>query len=148
MDEMRKAVGRFGISGKTQTQPMAQLSDGLRSRVVFAWLVRALRTVCDRVKPVCAWTAACLCCGLCASGVLPCSIDRGAWRMKSQCQLPGIWVLAFLAKRRLCALRRSAEIARCYADAQAYKTPHLLLLDEPTNHLVRGFGSRVPLFVP
>lgn len=42
----------------------------------------------------------------------------------------------------------SAEIARCYADAQAYKTPHLLLLDEPTNHLVRGFGSRVPLFVP
>ncbi len=41
MDEMRKAVGRFGISGKTQTQPMAQLSDGLRSRVVFAWLVCA-----------------------------------------------------------------------------------------------------------
>lgn len=43
VDEMRKAVGRFGISGKTQTQPMAQLSDGLRSRVVFAWLVRAAR---------------------------------------------------------------------------------------------------------
>lgn len=40
MEEMRKAVGRFGITGKTQTQPMAQLSDGLRSRVVFAWLVR------------------------------------------------------------------------------------------------------------
>ncbi|KAK9840983.1 hypothetical protein WJX81_003709 [Elliptochloris bilobata] len=38
VEEMRKAVGRFGISGKTQTQPMAQLSDGLRSRVVFAWL--------------------------------------------------------------------------------------------------------------
>ena len=41
VEEMRKAVGRFGITGKTQTQPMAQLSDGLRSRVVFAWLVRA-----------------------------------------------------------------------------------------------------------
>ena len=40
VDEMRKAVGRFGITGKTQTQPMSQLSDGLRSRVVFAWLVR------------------------------------------------------------------------------------------------------------
>ena len=44
MEEMRKAVGRFGITGKTQTQPMAQLSDGLRSRVVFAWLVRKSNT--------------------------------------------------------------------------------------------------------
>ena len=38
LEKMRAAVGRFGISGKAQTQPMAQLSDGLRSRVVFAWL--------------------------------------------------------------------------------------------------------------
>jgi hypothetical protein len=35
---MRKAVGRFGITGKAQTQPILQLSDGLRSRLVFAWL--------------------------------------------------------------------------------------------------------------
>lgn len=39
---MRSWVGRFGITGKAQTQRMAQLSDGLRSRVVFAWL--ALQT--------------------------------------------------------------------------------------------------------
>ncbi|KAK9798574.1 hypothetical protein WJX73_000569 [Symbiochloris irregularis] len=42
LEKMRSWVGRFGITGKAQTQPMAQLSDGLRSRVVFAWL--ALQT--------------------------------------------------------------------------------------------------------
>ena len=35
---MRSQVGRFGITGKAQTSKMAQLSDGLRSRVVFSWL--------------------------------------------------------------------------------------------------------------
>ena len=39
---MRSWVGRFGITGKAQTSPMSQLSDGLRSRVVFSWL--ALKT--------------------------------------------------------------------------------------------------------
>ncbi|EIE26592.1 P-loop containing nucleoside triphosphate hydrolase protein [Coccomyxa subellipsoidea C-169] len=38
LEGMRKAVGRFGITGKAQTQPILQLSDGLRSRLVFAWL--------------------------------------------------------------------------------------------------------------
>jgi ATP-binding cassette subfamily F protein 2 len=37
---MRGAVGRFGITGKAQTLKMSQLSDGLKSRVVFAWLAR------------------------------------------------------------------------------------------------------------
>merc|ERR1719362_1532621 len=37
-DEMRKVIGRYGISGKAQTSPMKQLSDGQRCRVVFAWL--------------------------------------------------------------------------------------------------------------
>ena len=35
---MRSQVGRFGITGKAQTSKMEQLSDGLRSRVVFSWL--------------------------------------------------------------------------------------------------------------
>ena len=38
LEGMRRAVGRFGITGKAQTQPILQLSDGLRSRLVFAWL--------------------------------------------------------------------------------------------------------------
>ncbi len=38
LESMRRAVGRFGITGKSQTQPILQLSDGLRSRLVFAWL--------------------------------------------------------------------------------------------------------------
>ena len=42
LEKMRSWVGRFGITGKAQTQPMEQLSDGLRSRVVFSWL--ALQT--------------------------------------------------------------------------------------------------------
>lgn len=35
---MRAAIGRFGITGKNQTMAMRKLSDGLKSRVVFAWL--------------------------------------------------------------------------------------------------------------
>lgn len=38
IDKTRSAVGRFGITGKAQTQPIKNLSDGLRSRVVFAKL--------------------------------------------------------------------------------------------------------------
>merc|ERR1712061_102165 len=37
-DEMRKVIGRYGITGKAQTAQMKQLSDGQRCRVVFAWL--------------------------------------------------------------------------------------------------------------
>merc|ERR1712029_1175647 len=37
-DEMRKIIGRYGITGKQQTAPIKQLSDGQRCRVVFAWL--------------------------------------------------------------------------------------------------------------
>jgi ATP-binding cassette subfamily F protein 2 len=35
---MRKYLGRYGLSGKVQTTPMETLSDGQRSRVVFAFL--------------------------------------------------------------------------------------------------------------
>lgn len=55
VEEMRKAVGRFGITGKTQTQPMAQLSDGLRSRVVFAWLARPVVCLFDIICRLCYW---------------------------------------------------------------------------------------------
>merc|ERR1719486_172653 len=37
-DEMRRIIGRYGITGKQQTAPIKQLSDGQRCRVVFAWL--------------------------------------------------------------------------------------------------------------
>ncbi|KNA22931.1 hypothetical protein SOVF_029420 [Spinacia oleracea] len=37
-EKMRSAIGRFGLSGKAQTMPMKNLSDGQRSRVIFAWL--------------------------------------------------------------------------------------------------------------
>jgi len=37
-EKMRSVIGRFGITGKAQTCPMKQLSDGQKSRVVFAWL--------------------------------------------------------------------------------------------------------------
>jgi len=37
-EKMRSVIGRFGITGKAQTVPMKQLSDGQKSRVVFAWL--------------------------------------------------------------------------------------------------------------
>jgi len=37
-EEMRKIVGRYGLTGKQQVCPIRQLSDGQRCRVVFAWL--------------------------------------------------------------------------------------------------------------
>lgn len=37
-EDMRKVIGRYGLTGKQQTAPMKQLSDGQKCRVVFAWL--------------------------------------------------------------------------------------------------------------
>jgi ATP-binding cassette subfamily F protein 2 len=37
-EEMRKIIGRYGLSGRQQVCPMKNLSDGQRCRVVFAWL--------------------------------------------------------------------------------------------------------------
>jgi len=37
-EEMRKAIGRYGITGITQTLAIKNLSDGQKSRVVFAWI--------------------------------------------------------------------------------------------------------------
>ncbi|KAI3896777.1 hypothetical protein MKW98_009630 [Papaver atlanticum] len=37
-ERMRAAIGRFGLTGKAQIMPMKNLSDGQRSRVIFAWL--------------------------------------------------------------------------------------------------------------
>uniref|UniRef100_A0A7S3KVU2 ABC transporter domain-containing protein n=1 Tax=Amphora coffeiformis TaxID=265554 RepID=A0A7S3KVU2_9STRA len=39
-EDLRKYLGRFGISGKMQMQKMGELSDGQKSRVVFAKLGR------------------------------------------------------------------------------------------------------------
>lgn len=39
-DEQRKYLGRFGVAGAQQVQKMAELSDGQKSRVVFAKLGR------------------------------------------------------------------------------------------------------------
>ncbi|GJS61547.1 ABC transporter F family member 1 [Tanacetum coccineum] len=37
-EKMRASIGRFGLTGKAQTMPMKNLSDGQKSRVIFAWL--------------------------------------------------------------------------------------------------------------
>ena len=37
-EEMRKIVGRYGLTGLQQTCPIRNLSDGQRCRVIFAWL--------------------------------------------------------------------------------------------------------------
>ncbi|XVE92697.1 hypothetical protein REPUB_Repub01dG0121900 [Reevesia pubescens] len=35
---MRAAIGKFGLTGKAQVMAKKNLSDGQRSRVIFAWL--------------------------------------------------------------------------------------------------------------
>lgn len=37
-EEMRRIVGRYGLTGKQQVCPIRNLSDGQRCRVIFAWL--------------------------------------------------------------------------------------------------------------
>lgn len=37
-EEMRRIVGRYGLTGRQQICPMRHLSDGQRCRVVFSWL--------------------------------------------------------------------------------------------------------------
>lgn len=37
-EKMRAAIGKFGLTGKAQIMPMKNLSDGQKSRVIFAWL--------------------------------------------------------------------------------------------------------------
>lgn len=37
-EEMRKIIGRYGLTGRQQVCPIRQLSDGQKCRVVFAWL--------------------------------------------------------------------------------------------------------------
>lgn len=39
-EELRKFLGRYGVSGEVQTQVMANLSDGQRTRVVFAKMAK------------------------------------------------------------------------------------------------------------
>jgi ATP-binding cassette subfamily F protein 2 len=38
VEDMRKIIGRYGLTGREQVCPMKQLSDGQRCRVSFAWL--------------------------------------------------------------------------------------------------------------
>ncbi|CAK8685322.1 ATP-binding cassette sub-family F member 2-like [Clavelina lepadiformis] len=38
LEQLRKKVGKYGISGKQQLCPISKLSDGQKCRVVFAWL--------------------------------------------------------------------------------------------------------------
>ncbi|XP_013390945.1 ATP-binding cassette sub-family F member 2 [Lingula anatina] len=38
VEEMRKIIGRYGLTGQQQVCPMRNLSDGQKRRVVFAWL--------------------------------------------------------------------------------------------------------------
>merc|ERR1719457_226333 len=37
-EEMRKIIGRYGLTGKQQVNPIMNLSDGQKCRVCFAWL--------------------------------------------------------------------------------------------------------------
>uniref|UniRef100_A0A8C3G2G6 ATP-binding cassette, sub-family F (GCN20), member 2b n=1 Tax=Cyclopterus lumpus TaxID=8103 RepID=A0A8C3G2G6_CYCLU len=37
-EDMRKIIGRYGLTGKQQTSPIRNLSDGQKCRVCFAWL--------------------------------------------------------------------------------------------------------------
>lgn len=39
-EAIRRIIGRYGITGKDQTVPIKQLSDGMKRRISFAWLAQ------------------------------------------------------------------------------------------------------------
>lgn len=47
-EDLRKYLGRFGVSGRMQVQKMEELSDGQKSRVVFAKLGRDVPHIVSR----------------------------------------------------------------------------------------------------
>jgi len=40
IEHVRKIVGRYGLTGKAQTNPIGHLSDGQRCRIIFAWIAQ------------------------------------------------------------------------------------------------------------
>merc|ERR1712107_593411 len=44
--ELRKALGQFGLPGKIHTQPIQTLSGGQKNRVVFAGMLWKILTFC------------------------------------------------------------------------------------------------------
>ena len=38
IENVRSVVGRFGVSGQSQTMKIHQLSDGQKARIVFSWI--------------------------------------------------------------------------------------------------------------
>jgi len=40
IEQMRRILGRYGLSGNDQTKPIGHLSDGQRCRIVFAWMAQ------------------------------------------------------------------------------------------------------------
>lgn len=40
IEQMRKILGRYGLSGVSQTKPIGHLSDGQRCRIIFAWMAQ------------------------------------------------------------------------------------------------------------
>lgn len=40
IEEMRKILGRYGLSGKAQIKPIGHLSDGQKCRIIFAWMAQ------------------------------------------------------------------------------------------------------------
>lgn len=40
IEQMRKILGRYGLTGKSQTKPIGNLSDGQRCRIIFAYMAQ------------------------------------------------------------------------------------------------------------
>ena len=52
VEDARKMVGRFGITGRAQTMAIKSLSDGLRSRVVFSRLAHECASSANSILPL------------------------------------------------------------------------------------------------
>lgn len=55
-EEMRKIIGRYGLTGKQQVSPIRNLSDGQKCRVCLAWLAWQNPTCSSWTSPPTTWT--------------------------------------------------------------------------------------------
>jgi ATP-binding cassette subfamily F protein 2 len=90
-EDLRKYLGRFGVSGRMQVQKMEQLSDGQKSRVVFAKLGRDVPHILllDEVHE--GLRQCCFCCFVqlfSYSALIPYHSPRTTWTWNQSTRLP------------------------------------------------------------
>lgn len=87
VDDARRALGRYGLSGKQQVMPIKNLSDGQRVRIIFSWLAHKAPHMLMLDEPtnhldievgdgeMGRWGGGCVCCKRLLNGGCVCTVS-------------------------------------------------------------------------